>query len=33
MLFNIFGQSIACIVVMVGVGVALDYFLGTKHKD
>ena len=30
MLFNIFGSSIAVIVIMVGIGVVLDHFFGTK---
>ena len=33
MLFNIFSQAIISIVVMVGIGVVLDHFLGTKDQD
>jgi hypothetical protein len=31
MLFNIFAQAIASIVVMVVVGVGLDYLIGSKY--
>jgi F0F1-type ATP synthase assembly protein I len=33
MLFSIFSQSIASIVVMVAVGVILDRILGTRDKE
>lgn len=33
MLFNIFGSSIITIIVMVGIGVVLDHFFGSKDQD
>jgi hypothetical protein len=33
MLFTIFSQAILCIVVMVAVGVGLNYLFGTKYDD